>query len=617
MSTVLSTRARSAIRAAGLPSRLGDGARRLENGTAAAAFLAMGALPVIELTLRTLFAVGIPGSAIYIANLTLWVGFLGAMIASREQRHLTLAAGLGGIFTRLIFDARLVCTAVSAAAAAGLLWSSVQFVRSAFAAPAYIDEWLPDWIIFSILPLAFAVMTARFAAGGGRSQLLAGLIGITFAAGFGFLGGAWASSLLGPGLALLLIGAVLGTPIFITLGGAALLLFFAAGVPVGSIMAEAYRIVISPALATIPLFTLTGYILAEGRTTDRLVRLFGACFGWLPGGLAMAAVLVCAFFSTFTGASGVTILALGGLLLPVLLRDGYPERFSIGLLTATGSIGLLFPPSLAVIIYGVVARVSILDLFVAAVIPGLAMVAAVCVAGTRVGLAAAVQRRRFDPAEAAAALWDARWEALLPVIAVAGIFGGYCTLAEAAAITVVYALLVQTAIYRDLSLIRDVPRILVKCAALIGGVFAILGAATGLTSYLVDADIPSAAVSWVQQFIQSPAMFLLVLNLLLLAVGCVMDIFSAIAVVLPLIIPLGAAYGIHPLHLAMIFLTNLELGFLTPPVGLNLFLASYRFERPLADVTRSALPFLLLLGLVVLAVTYAPLLGLVPAWTVR
>jgi tripartite ATP-independent transporter DctM subunit len=205
---------------------------------------------------------------------------------------------------------------------------------------------------------------------------------------------------------------------------------------------------------------------------------------------------------------------------------------------------------------------------------------------------------------------------MLPVVALAGIFGGYCTLAEAAAITVVYALIVQTLIYRDLSLTRDVPRLLVKCAALIGGVFAILGAATGLTSYLVDADIPTAATEWVQQFIRSPAMFLLVLNLLLLVVGCVMDIFSAIAVMLPLIVPMSAAYGIHPLHLAMIFLTNLELGFLTPPVGLNLFLASFRFERTVMEVTRSALPFLLLLGVVVAAITYAPLLGLVPAWGV-
>ena len=589
--------------------------RRAEDAVAVTGFLALAVLPCLELLLRTTFQVGIPGSAVYIANLTLWVGFGGAMIAARENGHLRLAVGLDALAARIGIDADVISAAVSAAVASGLAWSALQFVASGMAAPTLIDDWLPEWLIFTILPLSYLVVTARFVAspeGWTRRALpllaiLIGAAGATFAAPV-------AGGLLVPGLALLLLATALGAPLFVLLGGAALLLFFTEGVPAGAIMAETYRIVVSPAVATIPLFTLAGYLLAEGCTTERLVRLFRAWFGWMPGGLAVITVLVCAFFSSFTGASGVTILALGGLLLPVLVRNGYPETFSIGLLTATGSIGLLFPPSLAVIVYGVVAGVAIPDIFIAGIVPGLAMVGAVCLYSVRAGTIANVRQPAFDIREALAALWSAKWELLLPVVALAGIFSGRCTLAEAAAITVAYALVLQTLIHRDVSLLRDLPRILIRCGAMIGGIFLVLGAAMGLTSYLVDAEIPAAAAGAVRQLIASPAVFLLALNLLLLIVGCLMDIFSATAVVLPLIIPISAAYGIHPLHLAMIFLTNLELGYLTPPVGLNLFLASYRFERTIPQVCRSTLPFLLLLAAIVLAVTYAPLLGLVPAW---
>ncbi len=590
--------------------------RRAENALAALSFLALGLLPCIELALRTVFEMGIPGSAVYIANLTLWVGFSGAMIASRENSHLALAIGLGGLVSRIGLNPNVVSAALSSAVAAGLAWSALQFVASGMSAPTLIDDWLPEWIIFTILPLCYVVVTARFVTSlDGWTGGVVPLLTIVAAAAAAIFATPVAGGLLIPGLALLLAAAVLGAPLFVLLGGAALLLFFADGVPAGAIMAETYRMVVSPAVATIPLFTLTGYLLAEGRTTERMVRLFRAWFGWMPGGLAVISVLVCAFFSSFTGVSGVTILALGGLLLPVLVRNGYPERFSVGLLTATGSIGLLFPPSLAVIIYGVVAGVAIPDIFIAGIVPGLAMVASVCLYSLRVGVAAKVRQPPFELREALAALWSAKWEILLPIVALAGLFSGRCTLAEAAAITVAYALALQTLIHRDIGVRRDLPRI-VRCAAMIGGIFVILGAAMGLTSYLVDAEIPSAAAAAVRQLIDSPAVFLLALNALLLLVGCLMDIFSATAVVLPLIVPISAAYGIHPLHLAMIFLTNLELGYLTPPVGLNLFLASYRFERTIPQVCRSAWPFMVLLAAVVLAVTYAPLVGLVPAWRI-
>ena len=458
-----------------------------------------------------------------------------------------------------------------------------------------------------ILPIAFAVIAARFVlqAGHWRERALA-FLGIPAATAIGFVVDPYAGQLLWPAIVALVVAAFLGAPIFVVLGGAALMLFLSDGVPVAAVPVETYRIVVSPTIAAIPLFTLTGYLLAEGGASRRLVRLFRALFGWMPGGLAIATTLVCAFFTTFTGASGVAILAVGGVLLPVLLKNGYGERFSFGLLTSTGSIGLLFPPSLAVILYGVVSHVPIPDLFMAGIVPGILMIAVVCVLGVREAVRAKVPRPRFIGREALSALWESKWEITLPAVVLVGIFGGFTTLTEAAALTVIYALGVETLVHRDLHLTRDVPAILVKCVTLIGGVFVILGVAMGLSNYLVDAEVPMQAAAWVKAHIDSRILFLLALNLFLLIVGCFMDIFSAIVVVVPLIVPIGQAFGIHPLHLGMIFLVNLELGYLTPPLGLNLFLAAYRFDKLVVSIYRSAVPFLLVLVMVVLVVTYVP-----------
>lgn len=582
--------------------------RSAENGSAALALLAMGALPVLELALRTFFETGIPGSTAYVQNLTLWVGFLGAMLASRENRHLSLSTGSLDLPTSSKNFVNAFRAAVCAAVAAGLSWACLDFVRAEMHSPAGIAGWLPIWAVESILPFAFAIMTVRFISGADRWWTgAAALLGIALAALFGWIATPYASLILWPGLALLALAGLAGAPIFVVLGGSALLLFLAEGVPIAAIPVETYTIVVSPSIPMIPLFTLTGYILAEGKSSQRLVRLFRALFGWMPGGLAIAATLVCAFFTTFTGASSVTILALGGLLLPALLQNGYRENFSVGLLTATGSLGLLFPPSLAVILYGVVAHVPIPDLFRAGLIPGLFMIAAVSIFGVREGLHARIPRSPFRLREAAAALWESKWEVLLPIVALSAIFGGYCTLVEAAALTVVYALVVETVILREIDIARDLPRVLLQCATLIGGIFAILGVAMGLTNYLVDAQIPMKAAAWVQTHVESRILFLLALNVFLLVVGCLMDIFSAIVIVVPLILPISQEFGVHPLHLGMIFLANLELGYLTPPVGMNLFLASYRFDKPLVRVSRDALPFLGLLLLVVLLITYFPL----------
>ena len=583
---------------------------RVERIVAATALLLAALLPVVELLLRALFDSGIPGSTGYVQNLALWIAFLGAMAASREGAHLALATGemLPPAWQR---HTRVFTNALSAGVAAALAWASLDFVRSELESPGMIGGWLPQWVVEAILPVAFAVIAFRFylRAGGRRDRGIA-LLGLLVLGVALWIAPAETAWVRWGGIALLVVALPFGAPIFVVLGGLALVLFYAEGVPIASIPVETYRSVVSPSIPTLPLFTLTGFLLAEGGSSDRLVRLFNALFGWLPGGLAIAATLVCAFFTSFTGASGVTILALGGLLMPVLVRSGYREGFSLGLITATGSIGLLFPPSLPVILYAVVAHVPIPDLFRAAALPGLLLVAAVVMLGVRESVAARTERPGFRAREALAALWECKWELLLPFIVLGGMFGGFCTLVEAAALTAVYALVVETLVHRELHLAGDLPRVLTHCMVMVGSVLVILGVAMGLTNYLVDAEIPMKAAAWVEATVHSRALFLLALNGFLLIVGCLMDIFSAIVVVVPLILPISRVFGIDPLHLGVIFLANLELGYLTPPVGLNLFLASSRFGKPLWTVCVETSPFLLALLAVVLLVTYVPAITL-------
>jgi tripartite ATP-independent transporter DctM subunit len=591
----------------------GDGWRRLaaiasgaEGAVAATALLLMALLPVAELTVRGLFGWGVPGAYGYVQNLTLWVGFLGAAIAAAGDGHLSLVPRRevrSGFRHGL---ARALCDAVAVAVAAGLCWGALRFVRSEMESAVTVAAWLPIWLVEAVLPLAFGLIAVRFAlrapTGWGRGVAA---LGAPAALLLGTLLEPLAPALLWPGVVCLLLAALFGAPIFIAIGGLALLLFHADGVPVAAIAVETYRIAISPLIPTIPLFTLAGYILAEGGASRRLVRLFRALFGWLPGGLPVAATLVAAFFTAFTGGSGVTILALGGLLLPVLLQSGYGQRFSLGLITATGSIGLLLPPSLAVILYGVVAHVPIPDLFVAGIVPGALMVGAVCLFGAASGVRLGVPRTPFRPVEALAAAWQAKWDLLLPPIVLAGIFGGLATLVEAAALAVVYAFAVECLVHRELGG-RALPRLLRQCATLFGGIFVIIGVAMGLTNYLIDAEVPARLAEWTSQNVGSRFLFLLLLNLGLLVVGCLMDIFSAIVVVVPLIVPVAELFGVAPLHLAMVFLINLELGYLTPPVGMNLFLAAMRFRQPLVTVCRSVAPFAMVLLGVLLLVTYVP-----------
>jgi len=586
--------------------RLFEFGRRAEDGLVVGSLLLMCLLPVLEIILRTFFRTGLPGTSGYVTNLTLWIGFLGAAIAAREGRHLALSTGGLGLPSAWRMPLSAVVSAIKVAVGAGLAWASLLFVNSDRASSELIGGWLPIWLMEAVLPISFAVITFRFllSAEGSGARAVATL-GLGLAA-MGLLAAPYAADLVWPGVAVLLVAALLQAPIFVVLGGITLLLFFAAELPVAAIPVASYRIVTSPLIPTIPLFTLAGYLLAAGGAQGRLVRLFHGMFAWLPGGQVIVVTLLCAFFTTFTGSSGVVILAMGGLLLPVLLKGGYPDRFSVGLLTATGSIGLLFPPSIAVILYATMAYVPITDLFLAGLAPGLLMVVAICLFGLIQAFRAGVSRSPFDRREAISALWAARYELLLPVFLLVGIFGGYATLTETAAVLVVYVLLVECVLTRGLHPLRDVPGVVVQCVTLIGGVFAILGVAFGLANYFVDADVPAQVAAWVEARVDSRFVFLLVLNLFLLLVGCVMDIFSAIVVVAPLLLPIALAFDVHPAHLGIIFLANLELGYITPPVGLNLLLAAYRFERSVIELCRSTLPFLFVLIAAVLLITYVP-----------
>jgi tripartite ATP-independent transporter DctM subunit len=392
--------------------------------------------------------------------------------------------------------------------------------------------------------------------------------------------------------------------------GFSLLLFWQDNTPVASVPVEIYTLVVSPMLPAIPLFTLAGYILVAGGATRRLLRVFTALFAWLPGGMAVVTVVICAVFTW--GGSGLTILSLGGLLVPVLIKARYPEKFSLGLVTASGSLGLLFPPSIPVILYGVYAAVPIDRLFIGGLLPGVLMVVLVAGWGIFQGVRSGAERHRFSPRDAALAIWQAKWELFLPVIMLVGLFGGFGTLTEAAALTVFAAFMVERFAYRSLSLRRDFAPVTVEAATVVGGVMIILGVALGFTNYLIDAEVPRLLVEWTQANIRSKFMFLLVVNLFLLVVGALMDIFAAILVIVPLLRPLVEVYGIDPVQMGIIFLSNLELGYLTPPVGMNLFLTAYRFQKPMMVVARALIPFVLIMLFGVLLITYVPWMTLAP-----
>jgi tripartite ATP-independent transporter DctM subunit len=404
--------------------------------------------------------------------------------------------------------------------------------------------------------------------------------------------------------------ALLGTPLFVVISALALISFFGGGVDLTVVFIEMSRLAETPTLTAIPLFAFTGFLLAESGAATRLVRVSEALLGWLPGGLAIMALSACALLTAFTGASGMTIVAVGGLFYKALKESDYPDTFSLGLLTTSGSLGLLFPPSLALILYGIVSGTPIDLLFVSGLAPGLLLVGALSVYCYVVGRRqVAAPRTSWSATEALSALRHSCWELLLPVVIIGGIYRGFIAVSEAAALSAFYVFVVEVFVHREIRL-RQLPDIMRQTMVLVGSIIIILGAAFAYTNYMIDAQIPNRLLDYMRDHVSSRFLFLLLLNLFLLAVGCLIDMFSALVVVVPLVLPIAVSYGVDPIHLGIIFLVNLEIGYSTPPVGLNLFIASARFERPVLQLYRASLPFLVILLAALLLITYVPQLSL-------
>jgi C4-dicarboxylate transporter DctM subunit len=601
-----------------------------ENGFSAVVLLLIAVLPAMEIVARRAFKTGIQGVSDMTQHLVLWLTCLGGAITSREGKHITLSVGLEMLGERLRIWITTATVFVSTTISSAMTWSALSLVLIGFD-PTKKIGFVPIQIATVVIPLGFLLITVRFLTrspirGVNRGLAALGCIlgtVIAFSSVMNILYTilpavppvfdslqeiffAAAEKIVIVGVIVLIASIFFGTPIFIVLGGVAYLLFVRSLGALEVIPNEAYSLLTGYYIPTIPLFTLTGFILSESKAGERLTGLFRAWLGWLPGGLIVVTVLVCTFFTTFTGATGVTILALGALLAYVLVESGrYSTDFANGLITGSGSIGLLFPPSLPIILYGVIAQINILHMFVGGLLPGFLMVLTMCGIGVFTAIRRKVRPVPFRIREAAKATRDSFWEILLPVIILLGYFGGLFTLVETGAVAVIYALIIEVMVRRDLR-ISDLPRVMLKCIPIVGGVLIILAAANGLRYYLVDSEVPMHLAAWVRENISSRYVFLILLNLALLITGCLMDIFSAILVVVPLIIPLGSAFGIHPVHLGVIFLANLGVGCLTPPVGLNLFLAAYRFEQPLVRIYRNVIPFFLALLAVVLLITYIP-----------
>jgi tripartite ATP-independent transporter DctM subunit len=593
-----------------------------ENGLLVLSLALLVLLPLSEIVLRQ-FRTGISGSIAFVQHFTLIVGMVGGAIAARENRLLSFSSVSSFLKGRAKAAARVVSSGVAAALCAFLCIASVPFVATEKAADGRLAYNIPVWLVELVLPVGFGLIALRLLwhaaecwKGRMAALLLAGAV-----MGFGIHSPIDPERLVTPALIALLAVTLLGAPVFTAIGGAALILFWGDHSPIAAIPLKHYSLVTSQSLPTIPLFTLAGYFLAESGASKRLVRVFQALFGSFRGGPAIVTALVCAFFTSFTGASGVTILALGGLLLPVLRAARYSERDALGLLTGAGSLGLLFPPCLPVILYSIIASTAMANLnvanvsvnsvtmekmFLGGLVPGVLMVALTAWWGIVRQPKGAAVAQKFHAAEARRALWDAKWELLLPVVALVALFGGFATPVEAAAVTAVYALFIATVIHRDLHPFKDLPRVMTECGLLVGGVLLILGVALGFTHYLVVAQIPDQLVEWSMQAIKSKWLFLLGLNIVLILVGGLIEIYAAIVVVVPLLVPVGIALGIDPVHLGIIFLANMELGFLAPPVGLNLLLASYRFNKPMIEVMRASMPMLFVLLVGVLLITYIP-----------
>ncbi|MDR2716681.1 MAG: TRAP transporter large permease subunit [Treponema sp.] len=611
---------------------------RLEKGLCYGSLSLLALIPLTELVLHR-FKMAIPGSKSLMAHLFLALGFFAAMLTAQSGEHISITAIQyirNDKAKRILqYISTLICVFILSVFA----WNCISFIKYGLMGKPV--GFLTDRIFAVAMPLGYAVMALRFAfkfrSVRGKVLALSVILLGTVAALPAIAKLIWgfeppepfyswvnvlydtAGFIRFPAILLLIAAALTGMPIFAAIGGIALIMLQAAGLEPEAAPIQIFSALTDTDIIAIPLFTLTGFFLSESKAGERLVRTFRYFFSWLPGGMIIATVIICAFFTSFTGASGVTILALGGILYTILTENKYTERFSIGLLTSVGGIGLMFPPSLPIILVAstsntilhfmnISSHYSIIHFFVGALIPGIILVLAMMAAGIFASVKIKIPVETFDAKKALHSLKESYLEILLPVILVLGYFTGLITLVEASALSVIYVVIVEVFINKDIT-VAGMPRVFSKAVPIIGGVLAILAMAKALSYAIIDSGLPEHFVFWMQNAVKSKYVFLLLLNLALLVVGCLMDIFSAILVALPLIVPLGNAYGIDPIHLGIIFIINLEVGFLTPPVGLNLFLASYRFEKPFAQICRNVLPFLLVQFAVVLLVTYLPWLS--------
>jgi tripartite ATP-independent transporter DctM subunit len=608
----------------------------IEQGLCFFSLFFLTVIPVSEIVARIVFKTGVPNSSWIMEQMLLAIGLFAGMITTKKSEHLSIS--LIQILPGKIKKWCAIGThLVSAFILTIIALCTPSFIKIGLT--GRIIGFIPDRVYALALPVGYAVMAFRFArqtaallkeqirgAAAWLLPLLAVVLGAwaSLPAFSKFIWDfdipdavyriidiqyavAWYAKI--PAVVILLIAALSGAPLFVVIGGLALVLLQASGGEIDVVVNQIYTALTQNSIIAIPLFTVAGFLLSESRAGERLVVTFRSLFSWLPGGMIIATVVICAFFTSFTGASGVTILALGGILYSILSEhSGYREKFSIGLLTSVGSIGLLFPPSLPIILVGATMQTDIRHLFAGGVFPGLILVAAVAIFGIIASIRTKIPVERFNLKNSILAIRNSAFEILLPVILITGYFSGVFSLIEIGAIAVVYVFIVEVLIHREIK-IRELPEVLLKAIPITGGVLSILAMSQALSYYIVDTQAPENFARWMQAAIDSRFVFLLLLNLSLLVVGCLMDIFSAILIVLPLIIPLGQAYGIDPVHLGIIFIVNLEVGFLTPPVGLNLFLATYRFKKPFTEICRNVFPFLLIQVIVVLLVTYIPALS--------
>jgi tripartite ATP-independent transporter DctM subunit len=601
--------------------------RRFERGLCYTALAALALLPAAVIIARLVFKTGIPDSGGLMAQILLVIGLVSGMLTTQSREHLSIALIQNFGNEKLKTIVAVISSLLSAFILVIVAVSSVPFITISLSPPRLIG-FIPNQVFALVMPIGYAVMAVRFALQAplsGKARILpplAVLLGLIASTpmlakalwGFDTPDSVYELTELfytvsyyikTPLLIILLIAALIGAPLFVVMGGLAIVLIQGAGNELDVVALQVYNTLSQENFAAIPLFTLVGFFLSESKSGTRLVSMFKSLFSWLPGGMIIATVVICAFFTSFTGASGVTILALGGILYRILRDVAYEDRFSEGLLTSAGSIGLLFPPSIPIILVGTASLTNILHIFAGAFIPGLVMVVGVILFGIAASVKTKIPVSPFRPKEALRAVKAAGFEILLPVLLITGYFSGILSTGEIGAAAVVYIFIVEVFIHRDIAF-RDIPRVCAKAVPIIGGVLSILALSQALSYYIIDTQAPENLAHWMLSAVTSKYLFLLLLNIALLVVGCLMDIFSAILIVLPLITPLGEAYGINSVHLAIIFITNLEVGFLTPPVGMNLFLASYRFKKPFVEICRSVFPFLCIQLAVLILVTYIP-----------